>query len=169
MAWFNNSYACECGAEWDDQHCCGCDDECPECGAAISPHESAPAREQGSCGDADCPDCAREEQNPLERVGPFNVRMVFTGDRYGRRDSLTHEGERPMIEFYDTRHPDPDAPERGQFVSRYYLATLASDARRRGVDVGLDMHGGVPSWKLTGAELSAALMFAAEQVRNREG
>lgn len=106
--------------------------------------------------------------NPLERVGNFNVRMVFTGDKYGRKDGLTHDGERPMIEFYDTRHPDPEYPDgRGQFVSRYYLATLASDARRRGHETGLDLHGGVPSWKLTAAELSEALIWAAEQVYTR--
>jgi len=102
----------------------------------------------------------------LHRVGAFNVRLVREGERYGRRDSLTHDSARTMIEFYDTRHADPDFPERGQFVSRYYLSTLASDARRRGIDHGLDMHGGVPSWKLTAEELGAALNWAAEEERN---
>ncbi|WP_114390816.1 hypothetical protein [Notoacmeibacter marinus] len=34
MAWFNNQYRCdECGAEWEDEWSCCCDDECPECQA----------------------------------------------------------------------------------------------------------------------------------------
>lgn len=101
----------------------------------------------------------------LYRVGAFNVRLVRSGSKYGRRDSLTHDSERTMIEFYDTRHTDPDFEGRGQFVSRYYLSTLASDGRRRGPEHGLDMHGGVPSWKLSGEELGEALNWAAEQER----
>jgi hypothetical protein len=38
---FENHYEHEeCGTSWTDTHSCGCDDECPSCGAAISPHES---------------------------------------------------------------------------------------------------------------------------------
>jgi hypothetical protein len=104
----------------------------------------------------------------LHRVGAFNVRLVREGERYGRRDCLTHDKPRTLIEFYDTRHSDPDYPDgRGQFVTRYYLQTLASDYRRRAPDHGLDMHGGVPSWKLTSLEVSDALAWALEQERVR--
>lgn len=38
---FENHYAHdECGSSWTDTHSCGCDDECPHCGASISPHDS---------------------------------------------------------------------------------------------------------------------------------
>ncbi|UGY23795.1 MULTISPECIES: hypothetical protein [Bradyrhizobium] len=38
---FLNSYHCDaCDVSWEDQHSCGCDDECPECGTAISPETS---------------------------------------------------------------------------------------------------------------------------------
>lgn len=37
---YHNHYECDCGASWDDDWCCGCDDECPQCGADISPEES---------------------------------------------------------------------------------------------------------------------------------
>ncbi|ABM97061.1 hypothetical protein [Methylibium petroleiphilum] len=38
---FENHYEHEeCGATWTDTHSCGCDDECPKCGASISPHDS---------------------------------------------------------------------------------------------------------------------------------
>ncbi len=34
MAWFRNQYECdECGCYWEDEWSCGCDDDCPECGA----------------------------------------------------------------------------------------------------------------------------------------
>ena len=34
----------------------------------------------------------------------FNVRIVNKGDRYGRADCLTHDDDRPMVEFYDRRY-----------------------------------------------------------------
>lgn len=35
MAWFINHYHCgDCGADWDDEWSCCCDDECPECGSS---------------------------------------------------------------------------------------------------------------------------------------
>ena len=34
MAWFRNHYHCgDCGADWEDEWSCGCDDECPNCGS----------------------------------------------------------------------------------------------------------------------------------------
>jgi hypothetical protein len=37
---FTNHYRCDaCEVEWSDQWSCACDDECPECGADISPHD----------------------------------------------------------------------------------------------------------------------------------
>jgi hypothetical protein len=36
-----NTYECdECGTTWEDVWSCGCDDECPGCGADISPSVS---------------------------------------------------------------------------------------------------------------------------------
>ena len=34
MAWYLNYYVCErCHTQWEDEWSCGCDDECPNCGA----------------------------------------------------------------------------------------------------------------------------------------
>jgi hypothetical protein len=34
MAWFRNHYHCDdCGAQWEDEWSCCCDDECPRCGS----------------------------------------------------------------------------------------------------------------------------------------
>jgi len=54
----------------------------------------------------------------LER---FNVRIVNNGDKYGREFCLTHDEDKPMVEFYDRRYPHT---QYGQFVSRYYVGTL---------------------------------------------
>ena len=42
MAWYVNHYHCgDCGADWDDEWSCCCDDECPNCGSGDwSPVES---------------------------------------------------------------------------------------------------------------------------------
>lgn len=39
MAWDRLDYLCpDCGARWDDEWSCGCDDTCPDCGSGdISP------------------------------------------------------------------------------------------------------------------------------------
>lgn len=38
---FLNTYHCDaCDVSWTDEWSCGCDDECPQCGADISPEES---------------------------------------------------------------------------------------------------------------------------------
>lgn len=96
----------------------------------------------------------------------FNVRLVRRGDRFGLNDCLTHGDARSpirarlaehhdgaMIEFYDATYAGrPEFGPRGQFVSRYYLGTLAEDAGR-----GLDMHGGVPEWKINGTNVRDAV------------
>ena len=37
---YKNHYACDCGAEWDDEWSCTCDDPCPVCDAACTPMHS---------------------------------------------------------------------------------------------------------------------------------
>ena len=33
----------------------------------------------------------------------FNVRIVNNGEKYGREFCLTHDEDKPMVEFYDRR------------------------------------------------------------------
>lgn len=42
MTWFLNHYRCdECRRHWSDEWSCGCDDECPRCGARdMTPYRS---------------------------------------------------------------------------------------------------------------------------------
>ena len=67
------------------------------------------------------------------------VRIVEHGDNYGLNDRLTHEGEYPLVEFYDTRYEHTDL---GQFVARYSLGTLTRE------EGGLNLDGCEPDWAI---------------------
>ena len=91
----------------------------------------------------------------------FNVRIVNKGDRYGRADCLTHDDDRPMVEFYDRRYQHGDWPDRGQFVSRYYVSTLLEVENR-----GLCLDGGnANEWSVSadGMAIVRAYLKAQEQ------
>ena len=67
------------------------------------------------------------------------VRIVEKGDKYGLKDCLTHEGDEPLVEFFDTRYEHTDL---GQFVSRYFIDTLT------GGEGGLNLDGCEPEWTI---------------------
>jgi hypothetical protein len=89
-----------------------------------------------------------------QRGVPMTVRLVCEGDRYGLRDCLTHDDPRPMIEFYDARY-DHHAG-RGQFITRYYLATLWEHP----VHADLMLEGSEPLWTVDAAALQHVLNWA---------
>jgi len=82
-----------------------------------------------------------------ERGQPWTIRIVEEGDKYGRDDCLTYEKEEPVVEFYDADNPftidEPSGTVLGQFVSRYYISTIAD-----GKSGGLDLMGYEPKWKI---------------------
>ena len=87
----------------------------------------------------------------------FNVRVVLQGDSYGGGDCLVHEMTDPLVEFYDATQDPEVFGERGQFAARYYLSTLLESPS---FDVGLNLHGGVPSWVVTAANVRTACAYA---------
>lgn len=101
-------------------------------------------------------------------IGRFRVHLVFPGDAYGRDGCLTYEqtdadkynGGGPLIEFYDESQDDFHFPN-GQFVSRYYSETMAAHAK----GYGLDLHGGVPAWKLDAAQVDAVRSWMQERIQ----
>jgi len=102
----------------------------------------------------------------LHLVGNFNVRVVMQGDKYGLNDCLTHNDPRPLVEFYDSRWRDaPQWKQRGQFVSSYYFETLNQRESLHDCDAGLCLWGGVPEWRLTGAEFAEAMKYARNYLR----
>lgn len=97
-----------------------------------------------------------------DRGVPFLAVRIEPGEPYGnivRRfpdDSQAAYSRRliakePMIEFYDRRYPHT---ELGQFVTRYYVETLAHpDAAEFYESVGLVLDGGALSWQVSPANL----------------
>jgi hypothetical protein len=92
-------------------------------------------------------------------VDKFNVRIVNKGDKYGLNNCLTHEGDKPLVEFYDTRYPHT---EFGQFVSRYYVETILGDDGYGPKDGGLNLHGGVPEWTVSAKDMDTVRTFLKE-------
>lgn len=95
----------------------------------------------------------------MTRVGPWNVRLVRQGGRYGRQDCLTHRDTEPLVEFYDARADEAKFGPRGQFVSRYFAATIAKFPPERGL--ALDF--GVPAWTVTPEEMAQAQAWVQAQ------
>ena len=95
----------------------------------------------------------------------FNVRLVRKGDRYGLDNCLVHDKDDPLIEFWDAtyEHDARFTPGLGQFVSRYFLATLTGQdgfgGDRRGSS-GIDLCGHVAAWKVTGDNVAVSIAAA---------
>ena len=95
-------------------------------------------------------------------VDKFNVRIVRAGDRYGRDFCLTHDKEdKPLVEFYDGRHPHT---EYGQFVSRYYVATILGTDRYGSGEGGLCLDGGNrDQWTVSAQDMDIVRAYLKEQ------
>jgi hypothetical protein len=88
-------------------------------------------------------------------VSKFNVRVVNTGDKYGRDFCLTNEGK-PLVEFYDARYPHT---EFGQFVARYYVETILEGDGYGPKDSGLSLDGGIPEWTVSASDMVTVRNF----------
>ena len=89
-----------------------------------------------------------------ERGQPWTIRIVDEGDKYGRDDCLTYEKEEPVVEFYDDDNlfdkDEASGEVLGQFVSRYYISTIAD-----GGTGGLDLMGYEPKWKISSLAMNS--------------
>ena len=88
------------------------------------------------------------------RIGPWTVRLVFKGERYGRDGGpLLNEQTMPMVEFYDTEQDKAKFGPWGQFVTRYYLDTLMETRQKHpGYALALDLS--IPRWTVSGEHMS---------------
>jgi hypothetical protein len=89
-------------------------------------------------------------------VGKFNIRVVQTGDKYGRNDCITHD-KAPLVEFYDSRYDHADWMGRGQFVSRYYVDTIMDGDYPN----GLCLYGSEPEWIVSANEMRQVQEYLA--------
>ena len=92
-------------------------------------------------------------------VDKFNVRVVNKGDKYGLDFCLTHDGDKPLVEFYDVRYPHT---EFGQFVSRYYVETILEDKGYGDKARGLQLDGGIPEWTVTASDMVTVRNYLKE-------
>jgi len=92
-------------------------------------------------------------------VSKFNVRVVNQGDKYGRDFCLTHDGDRPLVEFYDARYPHTQF---GQFVSRYYVSTILGTDGYGSAEGGLSLDGGIPEWTVSADDMATVRTFLQE-------
>jgi hypothetical protein len=98
-------------------------------------------------------------------VSIFNVRVVNKGDKYGRDFCLTHNEDKPLVEFYDSRYPHA---EFGQFVTRYYVETiLGTDKWGRG-EGGLMLDGGVPAWTVSAEDMDTVRKYLKDLTVQKE-
>lgn len=94
----------------------------------------------------------------------FNVKIIDSGDRYGRGDVLVNDREQ-LIEFYDQRYKH-DAE--GQFVSRYYTETLMGSNDPQDPTLvnkatfGLDLYGGDNDWKICAETMMKITSWVSE-------
>jgi hypothetical protein len=96
---------------------------------------------------------------------PMLVRLVRTGDRYGRELCLTHDEANPLVEFYDNRtHPLDGRNENafGHFITRYCASTLLrtdswSKGRQPLSETGLDLHGGMPIYAVDAGAMAKVI------------
>ena len=82
----------------------------------------------------------------------FDVRIVATGDNYGLDDCLIND-DAPLVEFWDM-----DVFEKGQFVSRYYVETIAEME----YGVGLNLDGGVDEWSIDASTMKDVIDWLKE-------
>jgi hypothetical protein len=87
------------------------------------------------------------------RIGPWTVRLVLKGERYGRDGVMLNEQTMPMVEFYDTEQDKAKFGPLGQFVARYYLDTLLEIRQKHpGYALALDL--GIPRWTVSATHMA---------------
>jgi hypothetical protein len=88
----------------------------------------------------------------------FTVRLIKKGDGYGRGRVVRWDSEEPGFEIYDRTYAGQKGFEpEGQIVSQYYVCTIAE------VKHGIDLHGGVPEWKIDTAAFVPVVQWAQRE------
>ena len=100
----------------------------------------------------------------------WTLRILEKGSKYGRNMCLTHDEDKPIVEFYDADYTgemmekfakNPDGELLGQFVSRYYIETLFNNdySDSIGTGRGLCLHGGEDKWNISGSAMDTVAEF----------
>jgi len=97
----------------------------------------------------------------------WRVKLLFKGDKYGLDNCLTHNKDKPLIEFHDLKYIDKFGKD-GQFVSRYDLGTILFEgyafsksqlmnASERDSQYGITLQGDVDGWEMSADCLNEVL------------
>jgi hypothetical protein len=106
-------------------------------------------------------------QPTTARIGPWTVRIVFKGERYGRDGGpLLHEQDEPLVEFYDAEQDSTKFGPLGQFVNRYNITTLLS-RKHPGMPLALDL--GIPRWTVSAEHMALVERWLELQSIYNEG
>jgi len=98
------------------------------------------------------------------RIGPWTVRLVFKGERYGRDGAMLNEQTMPMVEFYDTEQDKAKFGPWGQFVTRYYLDTLLETRQKHPAYAPLVLDLGIPGWTVSARHMALVEHWLQEQI-----
>jgi hypothetical protein len=107
-------------------------------------------------------------QPTTARIGPWTVRIVFKGERYGLDNVLLHEQDEPLVEFYDAEQDSTKFGPLGQFVNRYNITTLLS-RKHPGMPLALCLHAGIPRWTVSAEHMALVERWLELQSIYNEG
>jgi hypothetical protein len=103
------------------------------------------------------------------RIGPWTVRFVFKGERYGLDNVLLHEQDEPLVEFYDAEQSLTKFGPLGQFVTRYYLTTLLENRQKHPAYAPLALDLGIPRWTVSAPHMGLVEHWLQVQSVYNEG
>ncbi len=86
----------------------------------------------------------------------FRAKIIRKGDQYGKDNCLTHDGDKPLVEFWDLTYQNNKFGPDGQFVSRYYVETILE------VVNGLCLQGDVPEWNIDAEPMTQVVKWVRE-------
>jgi hypothetical protein len=120
---------------------------------------------------------ARERSAPTEATFTDNgrswrVRIVWDkptgGLHFDYAGDKVPEKLQPTVEFFDLHHANdlkyPSFLKNGQFVGSYYASTLVGEHVHGD---GLDLHGSVPVWQLSGDTMNMLIHWIKREVESR--
>jgi len=90
---------------------------------------------------------------------PFNVKLVFKDESYGKDKCLIHDKDEPMVEFYDSRF---DHEPEGLFISRYNISAFSE------IKTGINLDVNSYKWSIDYEYVAQIQGFIREAIEKKE-
>lgn len=94
-------------------------------------------------------------------IGKWRVHIADTGEKHGTFMHLVNEGK-PIVEFYDMTHIDPQFSPNGQFTTgRFYIDTILDKDGYGDINYprGLLLQGDCPAWTVSHKEMLTVVSY----------